>query len=66
MELNNPVGPKKCQVKETQVLKEFSGGTSKIFCVDTVADNSGVPYADSFRLAVVSKDYDLINDISVY
>ena len=49
MELNNPVGPKKCQVKETQVLKEFSGGTSKIFCVDTVADNSGVPYADSFR-----------------
>ena len=49
MELNNPVGPKKCQVKETQILKELSGAAaSKIFCVDTEADNSGVPYADSF------------------
>ena len=56
MELNNPVGPKKCQVKETQILKELSGGgSSKIFCVDTEADNSGVPYGDSFRLISFKK-----------
>ena len=46
MELNNPVGPKKCQVKETQVLRE----EARMMTVDTVADNSGVPYADSFSV----------------
>ena len=48
MELNNPVGPKKCQVKETQVLRDLSSSEKKMFSVDTEADNSGVPYADSF------------------
>ena len=48
MELNNPVGPKKCQVKESQVLRE--GDSDKMLTVDTVADNSGVPYADSFSV----------------
>ena len=48
MELNNPVGPKKCQVKESQVLRERDG--DKMLNVDTVADNSGVPYADSFSV----------------
>merc|ERR1719410_2105485 len=46
MELNNPVGPKKCLVKETQVLRE----EARMMTVDTVADNSGVPYADSFSV----------------
>ena len=49
MELNNPVGPKKCHVKESQVLKDVFGD-KKMFSVDTVADNSGVPYADSFSV----------------
>ena len=49
MALNNPVGPKSCQVKETQVLKEMSPEV-KMFSVDTEADNSGVPYADSFSV----------------
>ena len=49
MALNNPVGPKSCQVKETQVLKEMSAEV-KMFSVDTEADNSGVPYADSFSV----------------
>ena len=48
MELNNPVGPKKCQVKESQVLRELD--KDKMLTVDTVADNSGVPYADSFSV----------------
>ena len=48
MELNNPVGPKKCQVKESQVLRDVDG--DKMLTVDTVADNSGVPYADSFSV----------------
>ena len=50
MELNNPVGPKKCHVKETQVFQEISADGCIIMCVDTVADNSGVPYADSFSV----------------
>jgi len=49
MALNNPVGPKKCQVKETQVLRDLSSDV-KMFCIDTEADNSGVPYADSFSV----------------
>ena len=49
MALNNPVGPKKCQVKETQELREMSTDV-KMFCIDTEADNSGVPYADSFSV----------------
>ena len=48
MELNNPVGPKKCQVKESQVLRDVDG--DKMLTVDTLADNSGVPYADSFSV----------------
>ena len=55
MELNNPVGPKTCQVKETQMLKEVSladGG--KMICIDTEADNSGLPYADSFSVVTHS------------
>jgi len=48
MELNNPVGPKKCHVKETQVLRDLSTSETKMFNIDTEADNSGVPYADSF------------------
>ena len=42
------VGPKSCQVKETQVLKEML--EVQMFSVDTEADNSGVPYADSFSV----------------
>lgn len=49
MKMNNPVGPKTCQVKELQILRD---GTvpGKIYCIDTEAFNSGVPYADSFTV----------------
>ena len=49
MELNNPVGPKKCHVRESQVLRELASD-KRMLTVDTVADNSGVPYADSFSV----------------
>ena len=48
MALYNPVGPKQCQVREVQTLVEDPAG--KFFLVDTVAENSGVPYADSFSV----------------
>jgi len=49
MKMNNPVGPKTCQVKELQIQRD---GTvpGKIYCIDTEAFNSGVPYADSFTV----------------
>jgi len=53
MALNNPVGPKKCQVKETQTLSK-DNIENKIYCIETTADNSGVPYADSFSVVTHS------------
>ena len=49
MALNNPVGPKKCQVRETQVQRKLSAEV-EMFSIDTEAENSGVPYADSFSV----------------
>jgi len=53
MALNNPVGPKKCQVKETQTLSK-DNIENQIYCIETTADNSGVPYADSFSVVTHS------------
>eukprot|EP00090_Calanus_glacialis_P002951 TRINITY_DN12152_c0_g1_i1.p1 TRINITY_DN12152_c0_g1~~TRINITY_DN12152_c0_g1_i1.p1 ORF type:complete len:613 (-),score=240.81 TRINITY_DN12152_c0_g1_i1:371-2209(-) len=53
MALNNPVGPKKCQVKETQTLSQ-DNIENQIYCIETTADNSGVPYADSFSVVTHS------------
>jgi len=53
MALNNPVGPKKCQVKETQTLSP-DNVENQIYCIETTADNSGVPYADSFSVVTHS------------
>eukprot|EP00092_Neocalanus_flemingeri_P040003 GFUD01043572.1.p1 GENE.GFUD01043572.1~~GFUD01043572.1.p1 ORF type:complete len:596 (+),score=183.26 GFUD01043572.1:72-1859(+) len=53
MALNNPVGPKKCQVKETQTLSQ-GNIENQIYCIETTADNSGVPYADSFSVVTHS------------
>ena len=50
MSLNNPVGPKKCQVKETQRMRNEGVVEGKVYCIETEADNSGVPYADSFTV----------------
>ena len=50
MSLNNPVGPKKCQVKETQRMRSEGVVEGKVYCIETAADNSGVPYADSFTV----------------
>ena len=50
MSLNNPVGPKKCQVKETQRMRSEGVVDGKVYCIETAADNSGVPYADSFTV----------------
>jgi len=50
MSLNNPVGPKKCQVKETQRMRSEGVVEGKVYCIETEADNSGVPYADSFTV----------------
>ncbi|XP_023321792.1 GRAM domain-containing protein 1B [Eurytemora carolleeae] len=48
MKMNNPVGPKTCQVKEQQQLLNKEAG--QLYCIDTEAFNSGVPYADSFTV----------------
>jgi len=53
MALNNPVGPKKCQVKESQILSK-DNIENRIYCIETTADNSGVPYADSFSVVTHS------------
>jgi len=53
MALNNPVGPKKCQVKETQTLSQ-ENIENQIYCIETTANNSGVPYADSFSVVTHS------------
>jgi len=53
MALNNPVGPKTCQVKEMQSLSQ-NNVEDKIYCIETVAENSGVPYADSFSVVTRS------------
>jgi len=53
MALNNPVGPKKCQVKESQILSK-ENIENKIYFIETTADNSGVPYADSFSVVTHS------------
>jgi len=49
MKMNNPVGPKTCQVKEHQVLQKDCIA-DQIYCIDTEAFNSGVPYADAFTV----------------
>lgn len=49
MKMNNPVGPKTCQVREMQLL-QGDCITGEIYCIDTEAFNSGVPYADSFTV----------------
>jgi len=49
MKMNNPVGPKTCQVKEIQ-LKRAGSLDQQLYCIDTEAFNSGVPYADSFTV----------------
>ena len=54
MSLNNPVGPKKCQVKEVQRLRAGSVIEGGIYCIETEAENSGVPYADSFSVVTNS------------
>jgi len=54
MSLNNPVGPKKCQVKEIQKMSRSSVIEDKIYCIETEAENSGVPYADSFTVVTNS------------
>jgi hypothetical protein len=54
MSLNNPVGPKKCQVKELQRMRDEWVIEGEIYCIETEAENSGVPYADSFTVATSS------------
>jgi len=54
MSLSNPVGPKKCQVKETQKMGGKSVIEDEIYCIQTSAENSGVPYADSFTVVTNS------------
>lgn len=63
MALNNPVGPKKCQVKESQIQSKESI-ENKIYCIETTADNSGVPYADSFSVVTHSCIVDNGNNTS--
>ncbi|KAK4883580.1 hypothetical protein RN001_006899 [Aquatica leii] len=45
--LNQPVGPKTCQVLETQVMLPCSKAGS-LYAIDIEAVNAGVPYADTF------------------
>ncbi|KAF5270412.1 hypothetical protein FQR65_LT05600 [Abscondita terminalis] len=45
--LNQPVGPKTCQVSETQVMLPCSKAGS-LYAIDVEAINSGIPYADTF------------------
>jgi len=63
MALNNPVGPKKCQVKESQTLSQ-ENIEDQIYCIETTADNSGVPYADSFSVVTHSCLVDAGNNTS--
>jgi len=63
MALNNPVGPKKCQVKESQIQSK-ENIENKFYCIETTADNSGVPYADSFSVVTHSCLVDIGNNTS--
>jgi len=53
MSMNIPVGPRNCEVKETQQLKS-SSSEETMFCVETKAKSSGVPYADAFTVVTNS------------
>ncbi|CAB3365406.1 Hypothetical predicted protein [Cloeon dipterum] len=47
--INNSVGPKTAQVAEDQVMSPVSS-PGKIYVIDVEANQSGIPYADSFYI----------------
>ncbi|XP_065336254.1 protein Aster-B isoform X2 [Cloeon dipterum] len=47
--INNSVGPKTAQVTEDQVMSPVSS-PGKIYVIDVEANQSGIPYADSFYI----------------
>ncbi|RZF43627.1 hypothetical protein LSTR_LSTR009224 [Laodelphax striatellus] len=45
--VNQPLGPKSCHVKESQVLSKLSQ-PGELYIIDAETSNYGVPYADTF------------------
>ncbi|XP_011700392.1 PREDICTED: GRAM domain-containing protein 1B-like [Wasmannia auropunctata] len=50
MSLTQAIGPRTCQVTETQVMLPCSR-PGHLYCIDVESVNAGIPYADSFSVS---------------